>query len=50
MLACYLVLKGHEPLAAIQRVRIDRPGSIETEAQEIAIFEYAASLTGKEAG
>ena len=40
MLACYLVSKGEEASAAIARVRRERPGSIETPAQEEIVHEY----------
>ncbi len=46
MLGCFLVHRGYEPLKAIMKVRGERPGSIETEAQEITIFEYAAHFSG----
>ena len=42
MLACYFVGQGCGPLEALERVRRLRPGSVETEAQEAAVFEYAA--------
>ena len=42
MLACYLVSRGMAPLEAVRTVRSKRPGSIETEEQEDAIFAYAA--------
>ncbi len=42
MLACYFVAQGFTPLEALERVRSLRPGSVETEAQEAAVFEYAA--------
>jgi atypical dual specificity phosphatase len=41
MLACYLVHRGVEPEEAIQRVREERPGSIETRVQEGAVHEYS---------
>ena len=44
MLACYLVERGHEPATAIYKVRAERPGSIETNEQEMAIFKYASSF------
>jgi len=47
MLACYLVSEGMPPDAAIDYVRERRPGSIETEEQEQAIFDFAAHLTGE---
>lgn len=40
MLACYLVSKGDEASEAIARVRRERPGSIETLAQEEMVYEY----------
>ena len=50
MLACYLVDRGHAPAVAIDRVRAERPGSIETPEQEMAIFQYASSLGDTEVG
>ena len=50
MLACYLVDRGHEPAAAIYKVRAERPGSIETHEQEMAIFQFASSLGDAEIG
>lgn len=50
MLACYLVERGHAPAVAIDRVRAERPGSIETLEQEMAIFQYASSLGDTEVG
>ena len=44
MLACYLVKGGCGPGEAIFRVREARPGSIETAAQEDAVFDYARHL------
>jgi atypical dual specificity phosphatase len=44
MLACYLVKRGAGPGEAIQRVRKDRPGSIETHEQEDAVFAYSRHL------
>ena len=44
MLACYLVWEGMTPDAAIDFVRQRRPGSIETDGQEKAIFDFAAEL------
>jgi atypical dual specificity phosphatase len=41
MLGCYLIKTGLGPIEAINRVRLSRPGSIETSAQEATIFEYA---------
>ena len=42
MLACFFVHQGCGPLESLERVRRLRPGSVETEAQEAAVFEYAA--------
>ena len=42
MLACYFAGQGCSPLKALERVRRLRPGSVETEAQEAVVFEYAA--------
>ena len=50
MLACYLVERGHEPATAIYKVRAERPGSIETHEQGMAIFRYASSVGGAETG
>ena len=50
MLACYLVERGHEPATAICKVRAERPGSIETHEQEMAIFRYASSVGDAETG
>lgn len=44
MLACYLVRVGKDAKAAIFRVRQARPGSIETPAQEEAVYAYARRL------
>lgn len=41
VLAAYLVSKGASAVDAIARVRRLRPGSVETEAQEEAIVEFA---------
>ena len=46
MLGCFLVHRGYEPLKAITTVRGARPGSIETQAQEMTVFEYAAHFSG----
>ena len=42
MLACFFVRQGCDPTEALERVRRLRPGSVETEAQEAVVFEYAA--------
>jgi atypical dual specificity phosphatase len=44
MLACYLVHRDTDPRAALAQVRHHRPGSVETWAQELAVYEYAAHL------
>ncbi|HEX2033645.1 MAG TPA: dual specificity protein phosphatase 23 [Chloroflexota bacterium] len=44
ILACYLVREGAAPEAAIEMIRGQRPGSIETAAQEAAVVEYAGQL------
>jgi atypical dual specificity phosphatase len=42
MLACFFVRQGCGPLESLERVRRLRPGSVETEAQEAVVLEYAA--------
>ena len=42
MLACFFVREGCGPLESLERVRRLRPGSVETEAQEAVVIEYAA--------
>jgi len=44
LLACYLVTRGLTAEAAIQQVRLARPGSVETRAQEAAVRAYARSM------
>ena len=44
ILACYLVNRCLDSEAAINKVRTDRPGSIESEEQEEAIRTYASHL------
>ena len=44
MLASYLVRMGSSAAAALARVRNLRPGSVETAAQEQAVYTYAAHL------
>jgi len=44
MIACYLVFMGRAARAAIDEVRMLRPGSIETLEQEAAIERYARRL------
>ena len=45
MLACYLVKQGMDPTVAISQIREQRPGSIETQEQVLAILGYARFLT-----
>lgn len=49
MLAAYLVWRGMEANEAIELVRQKRPGSVETEEQEVAVRAFAASLRAAEA-
>ena len=44
MLACYLVSQGRSSTEAIGEIRELRPGSIETNAQERAVYQYARDL------
>ncbi len=44
MVAVYLVSRGIQPQAAIDQVRALRPGSIENQTQELAVFQYARHL------
>jgi len=51
MLACFLVHRGLDPQVAIETIRTQRPGSIETQTQVVAVFDYAAYLADqKEVG
>lgn len=47
MLACYLVKQGLDAAAAIAQIREQRPGSIETQEQVMAVFDYARYLKEK---
>lgn len=47
MLAIYLVHKGMKPPDAIMEVRRLRPGSLQTEAQEMAVIEAWAELQSR---
>ncbi len=47
MLACFFVQQGRGPLEALELVRKLRPGSVETEAQEAAVLEFAAWYKGR---
>ncbi len=49
ILACFLVHCGVHPEEAIDLVRISRPGSIETAAQEDAVRNYASERPPEEA-
>lgn len=44
MIACYLVSRGRRPTEAIAEVRRRRPGSIQTDDQELCVFRYYAWL------
>ncbi|MFC1847184.1 dual specificity protein phosphatase family protein [Chloroflexota bacterium] len=44
ILACYLVSRGYDADAAINEIRKNRPGSIETQEQEDAIKAYALTI------
>ncbi len=44
ILACHLVSLGRSAEAAIDEVRIKRPGSIETDTQEQAVADYERSI------
>jgi len=48
MLACFLVHRGADPAQAIEAVRVQRPGSIETDTQVVAVLEYAQHLLAHE--
>ncbi len=50
MLACYLVHEGHTWDHALATVRVNRPGSVETPAQENVVYEYARMLHAKGQG
>jgi atypical dual specificity phosphatase len=44
MIACYLVSLGRTPAEAIDEVRRRRPGSVQTDDQELCVFRYYAWL------
>ncbi|WP_372370477.1 dual specificity protein phosphatase family protein [Candidatus Uabimicrobium sp. HlEnr_7] len=44
MLACYLTKEGMQPEEAIREIRYLRPESIETRAQEDAVWNYSRSI------
>jgi len=41
LIACYLVSQGEEPRDAVERVRLGRPGSVQTKEQELFILRWA---------
>ncbi len=45
MLACFMVHRGMNPAQAIGYIRDRRPGSIETDAQVLSVFDYARYLS-----
>jgi atypical dual specificity phosphatase len=45
-LACYLVSKGYSASNAIEKVRIKRPGSIETIEQQEVVLEFENKNNG----
>ena len=47
ILACYLVSQCFSAEEAINKVRVRRPGSIETREQEDAILAYAKTVGNK---
>ena len=49
VLAGYLVWRGSTPEAAIEEIRTNRPGSVETFDQESAVFRFAESLAKHDA-
>ncbi len=49
VLAGYLVWQGSTPEAAIEEIRVNRPGSVETFDQESSIFRFAESLSRHDA-
>lgn len=50
MLACFMVHRGMNPAGAIGYVRDCRPGSIETDAQVMSVFDYARYLAEQSLG
>ena len=50
ILACYLVDRGLSAAEAVDRIRDLRPGSIETDEQVQAVFEYARAKSPPAAG
>lgn len=48
LLACFLVHRGVSPESAIEVIRSQRPGSIETQTQMMTVFDYAAYLADQE--
>ncbi len=47
LLACYLVGRGLSAEEALARLRLARPGSVETPQQEAAVFAYARRPAGQ---
>ncbi len=47
MVACYLVTRGMSAVEAIDHVRRIRPGSIQTDEQELAIYRWEMASSGK---
>lgn len=47
MIACYLVTRGLSAVEAIDHVRRIRPGSIQTDEQERAIYRWEMARSGK---
>jgi atypical dual specificity phosphatase len=50
LVAAYLVTEGCSPDEAIARVRAARPGSVETEGQELAVHRFARRRAAPEPG
>ncbi len=48
VLACYFVNSGYEPQAAIDYIRLLRPGSIQVREQEEAVHRFAEFVAAKE--
>jgi atypical dual specificity phosphatase len=50
LLAAYLVAEGCSPAEALAQVRAARPGSVETEGQELAVYRYARRRAASDPG
>lgn len=48
MLACYLVHMGATPEQALREIRLQRPGSVETAAQEAVVHEFARKVRARD--